>query len=223
MANDISYYQYSRPEVAALIPDNVHRILEIGCGVGNFRKNLSGEYEYWGVEPAAEVATRAAAHLGKVLVGTYKDVFTQIPDNYFDLVICNDVVEHMDDHDWFLQSIRKKMMDKNSVLIGSIPNVRYVDNLFNLLIKRDWEYVDMGILDKTHLRFFTQKSLLRTFHSNNYSVEEFKGINGVEIAGAKSMTSLFRRLLALVAVAILGRDTRFPQFAFRVSPNVDAI
>jgi 2-polyprenyl-3-methyl-5-hydroxy-6-metoxy-1,4-benzoquinol methylase len=74
--------------------------------------------------------------IDKVFVGTFKDVYKALPNYYFDCVICCDVIEHMNDENWFLTNIKKKMNSK-SVIIGSIPNVRYIDNLLRLLIKRD--------------------------------------------------------------------------------------
>ncbi len=47
-------------------------------------------------------------------------------------------------------------------MVGSVPNVRYFKNLFDLLVLRDWDYKDSGVLDRTHLRYFTLKSLRRS-------------------------------------------------------------
>ena len=218
MDSPLSYYSNKRQEVTQLLPpifDN-SRILEIGCGVGNFRSNIPQQCEYWGIEPAAAAASVAATKISKVIVGTYREVYESIPNSFFDCVICCDVIEHMDDHDWFFQSIKEKMK-KDAVIVASIPNVRFVTNIYNLLVLRDWKYVDSGILDRTHLRFFTEKSLKRSLKENGYSISEFQGIHGREIYTG-TLKDIAISVGAKIACCIIGWDSNFPQFAFRATP-----
>jgi 2-polyprenyl-3-methyl-5-hydroxy-6-metoxy-1,4-benzoquinol methylase len=197
-----------------LLPKHYSRVLEIGCGEGNFRGQLNQECEYWGVEPFEASAKVASKKLDKVLIGTYQYVLKQLPKDYFDLVICNDVIEHMIDHDEFLQSITKNLK-KEAYLVGSIPNVRYISNLFEILIKKDWRYKNAGIIDKTHLRFFTEKSLKRTIKENGFVIEQFQGINPY-LAGSISIKGLLRRCLYCFAILIFGQDVKFLQFGIRI-------
>ena len=191
-----------------LLPEQYSKVLEVGCGEGNFRINLSQENEYWGVEPIEASARRASKKLDKVLIGTFNEMFDQIPDGYFDLVICNDVIEHMTDHEEFFQSIKKKIK-KEGCLVASIPNVRYILNLIELLVKKDWEYKDSGILDRTHLRFFTEKSLKRTIIDSGFEIDQFKGINIYRSGGVK-------RYFFNVVFMLLGQDARCMQFGIRI-------
>jgi 2-polyprenyl-3-methyl-5-hydroxy-6-metoxy-1,4-benzoquinol methylase len=216
MNSDQGYYQYVRPEVGAFLPPNPVRVLEVGCGMGKFRQNLKTQCEYWGVEQDAKIGALAKSTLDNVLIGMFADVFKLLPDNYFDLIVCNDVIEHMSDHDWFLQSIQEKMIKGQSFLVGSNPNVRYVKNLFALLAKKDWRYTDSGILDRTHLRFFTEKSLKRTLTANGFAIEEFYGINRIDLR-VRSAKSLVVSSCVLLAALFLGNDISFLQFGFRVS------
>jgi 2-polyprenyl-3-methyl-5-hydroxy-6-metoxy-1,4-benzoquinol methylase len=216
MSGAYPYDHKTRREVANFLPVSTKKltVLEVGCGYGNFRKNISTECEYWGIEPIQSIANQATESLDKVLVGTFQQVCDSVPDHYFDCVVCNDVIEHMDDFEGFLQEIKVKM-NPGGVLVGSIPNVRYIDNLFKLLVLKDWKYVDSGILDKTHLRFFTQKSLQRTFLSNGYEIELFYGINEISI----KTESLKRFVLSIGATLfsyLIGWDSRFTQFGFRI-------
>ncbi|WP_373097931.1 class I SAM-dependent methyltransferase, partial [Zhongshania sp.] len=87
------YYDGSRKDLVELIPSGVKRVLEIGCGKGGFAKNFEGVAEYWGVEPDSASAKLALNTLTKVLVGTYDEVEAELPDGYFDLIVCNDVIE----------------------------------------------------------------------------------------------------------------------------------
>lgn len=204
------YFQNLRPEVADFLPAHYSKVLEIGCGDGNFHANLKKSCEYWGIEPDKDAAEIAWQKLNKVLMGTYEAVDERLPDHYFDLVICNDVIEHMIDHEAFFKKIKNKLKE-NSYIIGSIPNVRYIGNLYELLIKKDWQYQAQGILDRTHLRFFTEKSFKRTITENNFIVEEFHGIVGAEFKSSV-MVNFSRRLLSY----FVGKDTQFLQFGFRV-------
>ena len=166
------YYDWQRKEILPLIPENYQKVLEIGCGTGNFRDNLKYHCEYWGVEPFEKAALQAEKKINKVLIGTYEEVVKELPNGYFDLVICNDVIEHMVDHNAFFQSIKTKMTN-DSYLIGSIPNVRCFSNLYGLLKNKEWKYEESGILDYTHLKFFTEKSLKRTLQENGFIIHQF--------------------------------------------------
>ncbi len=208
------YFRHQRAEMVPVLPDHYQRVLEIGCGEGAFRQLLGDVDEYWGIEPDARAADLARQKMDKVLVGTYDECADKLPDGYFDLIICNDVIEHMLDHDRFLQEIKAKLSDDGH-LVASIPNVRYLDVLLGLLLKRDWKYRDYGVLDRTHLRFFTKKSLLRSVRENGYQVDLIKGINSVwdnHSLGTKIVRAVFYTPIIL----ILGLDVQFLQFAIRI-------
>jgi len=211
------YYSQSRSEVAQFLPTRYEKVLEIGCGEGNFRSNLNENCEYWGVEPVRDVAARAEKRLSKVLNGTFDEVYDQLPDDYFDLIICNDVIEHIADTDDFLKNIKRKMK-KDSYIVGSIPNVRELNNLIGVLFKKDWEYKEAGILDKTHLKFFTEKSLKKTFVSNGFTIENFFGINEISVRPTSP-----KQFAALFLIYLFGKDTKFPQFGFRIKNNSSAV
>jgi SAM-dependent methyltransferase len=207
-------YQYgadNRAEIIPFLPDGSRRILEIGCAYGNFRENITICDEYWGIEPNLFASKIAAKNLDRVLAGDFDTVYSQLPDKYFDLVICNDVIEHMVDHNYFLQKIKNKMSD-DSCIIGCIPNVRHIRNLFNLLIKKDWKYMTYGILDYTHLRFFTKKSITEVFNDNSYNIQRLEGVN------KELFKWSLKYFLKFPFFFILGMDLRFTQFAFRIKP-----
>lgn len=209
------YYATPRDEVMNFVPPGARRILEVGCGSGAFRAHFPTEIEYWGVEPESGPAAEAAKHLTKVLRGNFEECAQELPNAYFDLVVCNDVIEHMPDPRQFLRAIQR-VMTPTAALVGSIPNVRVLSNLVRLLAKRDWEYVDSGILDYTHLRFFTQKSLARELSDAGFTIERLAGINAL---GSKEqgLRRLFKAGASSAASFALGRDTRFVQFGFRAT------
>ncbi len=204
-----SYFRNLREEMAAFLPADYRTALEVGCGEGEFHRQLRPGTEVWGVEPNPQAAGIAAGKLHKVLVGPYELMAAEIPDNHFDLVICNDVIEHMSDPGRFLQSVREKMKP-GACIIGSIPNVRFALNLFNLLIRKDWRYEDEGVLDRTHLRFFTIKSVGRLLGEQQFQVELIRGINPPKIVWKKVV-------MWTLTLASLGQlmDSQCMQIGFR--------
>lgn len=206
--SDKSYYRYVREDVFALVPTGVRRVLEIGCGAGRFRTNFPADVEYWGVEPVAEAAWEAVG-LTRVLVGTLDEVAASLPDGYFDLVVCNDVLEHMADPQKALATIRAKMA-ADGRLVGSLPNVRSVWVLLDLLFRRDWRYRESGVLDSTHLRFFTFKSARRLLTEGGFEIEVFRGRAVGDIWWAMALLVLLAPVICLV-----GWDVCRTQMLFR--------
>lgn len=199
------YYSYSRPEMVKFIPTNAKNILDIGCGEGLFVASLNkkNNIESWGVEINQEVAEIAKNNLDKVLVGDALQVLDSIPDNYFDCIVFNDVLEHMENPYIILKKIKMKL-NSGGVVISSIPNVRHVRVLRDLLFKKQWKYEESGILDKTHLRFFTKKSIIDMFNSLDYQVVKIVGINE---------TKWWKFFLINILTFGFFSDARFIQFA----------
>jgi len=174
---DKSYYANARLEMLQFIPKDAQKILEVGCGEGKFSTILTEQgKETWAIEPDPESAKIAAKSLTKVFQGTIDEKLSEIPDEAFDVIVMNDVIEHLTEPWNDIQKLKSKLK-KEGVFVSSIPNVRYAKNLFHVLFKRDWKYADDRILDITHYRFFTKKSIRRLWEENGYSVQRMKGIN----------------------------------------------
>lgn len=199
-----NYYSNIRPEVAGFVPKNIKTILDIGCGQGVFLKLVKAQTgaETWGVEVQTEVAEKAKDHIDKILTGKVEDVLGSIPNAYFDCITFNDVLEHLLEPAEVLKMIRPKLSE-NGIIIASIPNVRFFRNLYELLIKKDWEYKDAGILDSTHFRFFTQKSMKRMFENAGYKLVKQEGINKI--------TSWKFQLFNLLTLGVFN-DSKYLQF-----------
>lgn len=173
------YYSTARDEMLRFIPKGTKCVLEIGCGEGVFGiavKKMSGA-EVWGVEINKDVASTAKGKLDNVLAGDVSILMPDLPDSKFDCIVFNDVLEHLADPRAVLAAARKKLCP-GGVVVCSLPNVRYFPVLRQLLINKQWRYVDWGVLDRTHLRFFTEKSILTTFEELGYNVIRIEGING---------------------------------------------
>lgn len=204
------YYENSRPEILEQLPENVKRVLDVGCASGVFGKSLKVRYpecEVWGVEYVERAAVRARQHLDKVICNDILSALSDMPDNYFDLICFNDVLEHLVDPYSLLQKIKGKLKT-GGVIVASIPNVRWCMNLYNLIFRRQWKYEEEGVLDRTHLRFFTSKSALEMFMDAGYSINKMVGINQAK-----------PRLAAIILnIATLGffSDSFYLQFLFEV-------
>ena len=211
-----SYYKNTRLEMISLVPKSAKKILEIGCGQGNFSSQLLGDkVEIWGVEPNKKSAQIAGNKFYKVLIGTLDETIDSLPNNYFDAIILNDVLEHLL-YPWNdLEYLKLKLKNEGNI-IASIPNVRYSKNLVNLLVNKNWEYTTSGILDATHFRFFTKKSILAMFDKCGYSVKKIKGINITK-------SFLYFPIALLVNICLLGSqlDIFFMQYAVVVKKRIN--
>jgi 2-polyprenyl-3-methyl-5-hydroxy-6-metoxy-1,4-benzoquinol methylase len=203
------YYKSTRTEMLKYIPDTAKVILDVGCGEGNFGRELkNGNNVVWGIEVEEGPAAVAAKHLDKVLTGTVEAMIDQLPDNYFDTIIFNDVLEHLLQPEIVLGKIKKKLT-AGGCIVCSIPNVRHWKNLRKLVFKKDWKYEENGIMDKTHFRFFTYKSIQRMFTELGFDIIKLEGING-----SKSIRFVFFNALLLFSAG----DTKYLQFACVVKP-----
>ena len=204
------YYSHPRPQMRGFVPAEARRILDVGCGDGAFaaglrdeRRARGQELEIWGLELDSSAAERAATHLDRVLQGPAQDRALELPPGTFDCVVMNDVLEHLVAPEALLDALRPALAP-GGCLVASIPSVRYFPNVWDLVVRGDWEYQDEGILDRTHLRFFTRQSMRGLFQRSGYAVVLQQGINP---------TSSWRfRLVNLLSFGRL-REMRYLQFA----------
>ena len=205
MNDSPKYYTQERAEIVQLVPKDIASIVDIGCGEGFFLRAIKKKTnaETWGIEIVTEIAQRAKKNVDRILTGNIEEVVFSLPEGYFDCITFNDVLEHLVHPEIILKSIGSKLKS-DGIIIASIPNVRYFKNLFELLILKDWEYKEGGgILDSTHLRFFTKKSMVRLFENAGYTVIKQKGIN--------KSTSFKFKILNVLSAGLLG-DTKYLQF-----------
>lgn len=186
-----AYFQGARSEMLEFVPRGASRVLEVGCGAGRFGAELKRQRsgEVWGIELVPEVARQAATRLDEVRVGDALEEIRRLPSAHFDCVVMNDVLEHVVDPCHLLHEVRRTLTH-DGVIVCSIPNVRYWRVLTGLLFEKDWRYATDGVLDATHLRFFTERSIRRMLHETGYEILELRGINETR----KRKVRLLRRL-----------------------------
>jgi SAM-dependent methyltransferase len=172
------YGDERRVELAPFVPDRVRTVLDVGCARGGFAITLRGllgpEARLSGVEAVPAAAQVASRHLDEVYGGYFPD---DLPRDVgrFDLVCFNDVLEHMLDP-WSAVESASLYLSPGGRIMASIPNVRYGPHLEKLW-RGGWDYEDTGILDRTHVRFFTERTVREMFEQAGYVVEVFAGIN----------------------------------------------
>lgn len=170
------YFECERQEMIAYVPKHTRTVLEVGCGAGAFGRTLkqNRQVEFWGIEPDHSAAQYAERFLDRVLVGLYPDG-VELPQGYFDCVVFNDVLEHMIDP-WTALKQTHDLLTAQGCVVASVPNIRYLTFLYKLVVRGEWEYIANGLLDKTHLRFFTKKSMIKMFNDTGYEVLHINGI-----------------------------------------------
>ena len=180
LAPDISYYQGQRREMLDFVPGEALNFLELGCGGGGFaailRESRKGAHII-GVEIHPESAEEARKRVDVVIEKPVELALESIPPGSIDCVICNDVLEHLVDP-WAVLGLIRKVLRPHGAVVASIPNVRHFPVFKNYFLGGDWKYEKWGVLDKTHLRFFTKKSMEQLFVNTGFSVSRIEGIFG---------------------------------------------
>ena len=188
MKND-TYYKYSRTDLLNFIPKgNYESMLDIGCGEGYFAKNAKEIFNIKyaaGIEYTIEASQKASEKIDKVYNGDANQILeNNLIDGKFDLIVLGDVLEHLVDP-WKLIKNLNNILNDNGFIIASVPNLSHYVAL-KYILKDKWLYTDAGILDRTHLRFFTKSTFIDLFESNNYEIIKFD-VEGTQGLKAKTL------------------------------------
>lgn len=157
------YYLHTRPEIIELVPITARKLLDVGCGAGGLCVGLKKRQEITveGVELVEQAAIHARVHMDKVLNCTIDEALPNLLDDYYDCIVAADVLEHVIDPWATLIALKEKLADDGKIVV-SLPNVQNWEVVSNLL-EGKWDYRSEGILDRTHLHFFTRKSVEELF------------------------------------------------------------
>ena len=170
---DELYYRNKRTDLLALLPEDsqIQKVLEVGCGVGSTGYSLKQEKkaaQVFGIEINEKLKAEAEKNLDRVIIGNIEKLELPFEKEYFDCIIFADVLEHLYDP-WFVLKKIKPFLKTGGFVLASIPNVQHWSVLFDL-IRGKWEYKDEGILDNTHIRFFTKKSIVNMFGDTGFEI-----------------------------------------------------
>lgn len=196
------YFAHARKEILPLLPQNCERVLEIGCGSGStlgwLRENHRAVRTV-GVEIADAAANGARNFADEVHCLDFERDDLPADEQRFDLVLCLDVLEHMVDPWSVVDRLATRYLDTGGTLIVSLPNVRHYSVVLPLLFGGRWNYETAGLLDRTHLRFFTKasaQSLLShpLFGSVSCMATGFDGWTGKRVLNALTL-GIFQELV----------------------------
>ncbi|HZZ91676.1 MAG TPA: methyltransferase domain-containing protein [Usitatibacter sp.] len=165
-------------DLLALVPQGVERVVEAGCSSGALGQAFLAqrpEVEYIGIEMVREYAEVARGRLSEVVVANVEEMEDRSFDvlNPTDCWIFGDVLEHLYDPWRTLKRVRRSLGEGGCV-VACIPNAQHwsVQGLLNI---GEFRYQDAGLLDRTHIRWFTRKTIIELFASTGFDIEEMGG------------------------------------------------
>lgn len=169
------YYAHLRKDILPYIPViEGTRFLEIGCSGGNtlcYLKENKIIEEAVGVD-FMEIpgSNQRNVLIDQFIVADVQLQDIKLPLNHFDILLCADVLEHLQDP-WSSLEYLKGFLKPNGLLIVSIPNIREFRAMYKIFFKGDFQYAPSGVLDKTHLRFFCKKNIQALVSDAGFSIE----------------------------------------------------
>lgn len=171
-------------------------VLEMGCATGFLSRHFAANgCTVTGVEYDPISARRAEQFCSRVIVADLNGDWKESVSGKFDVITFGDVLEHLLDPVAVLSECRDLLASNGKVII-SLPNVAFLSNRFRLMLG-EWDYTETGLLDRTHLKFFTLKSAKQMIFDAGFRIESFEpisGLRGARIPGVQSLTRLLPNL-----------------------------
>ena len=209
------YPEAARRDVQPFIPVGATSALDVGCGPGGFgqtlRQELGPAARIVGVEPTTAATTARQDHgYDEVLEGYFPEVLQDRPETY-DLICFNDVLEHMVDP-WVMLRQSTQWLAPGGHVLALIPSIQFAPVVWRLM-RGHWDYTDTGTLDRTHVRFFTRKTMIELSLDAGIAVDLCVGVNPIdEIWRSDGLWP--RRMLKTILLQAIG-DSRFCHFVVR--------
>ena len=168
---------YVQEPLFQLIDGAPARVLDLGCAGGAFGAALKARYpgvSVTGIEAGRAAADKAGSRLDRVVHARLDDMsFADhgFEQDEFDTVIAADVLEHLV-NPWDLLVRLKPFLAPHAQIVASIPNVRNITVVASLLLSGRFDYDERGLLDISHLRFFTLRGIRSMFEETGYAMEQ---------------------------------------------------
>lgn len=164
-----------------LVQESPRRVLELGCAGGAFGAELKRRFpgaSVVGIDAGEGALKVAATRLDDVIHAQLDEIdfaARGLVHGEFDMLIAADILEHLV-NPWDLLVRVKPFLSPRAQMLVSIPNVRNLTVAAALLVGGTFEYTERGLLDVTHLRFFTLDSIHQMFEQTGYGVEKLRPI-----------------------------------------------
>lgn len=215
------YYSVLRNEIAPLLPIHFETVLDIGCGRGSTLNWIRHKYagsRVIGVEIDPVVAETAQETIEEILCLDIETNLAELAQYHgkIDVLLLLDVLEHLRDP-WSSIMRLRKLLSPSGIVIASVPNVRNLKVILPLVFSGHWKYQDAGILDRTHLRFFTKSSVLELFERSGYVVQSVHFTGPLSFSSIRSAAGFAAYLLNFVTPGAL-RDFTTHQFLISARP-----
>jgi 2-polyprenyl-3-methyl-5-hydroxy-6-metoxy-1,4-benzoquinol methylase len=169
-------YANPRDDVSAIVPRAAVRVLDIGCSSGHFGEALRGRgHEVTGIELDPTLAAMARERLATVIEADVEAFAAESKtfEQLFDCVVMADVLEHLR-NPWAVVRWAATLLDVGGSVVISVPNVRHARTFWSLARHRRWPYEDVGIFDRTHLRFFARRNLRELLDGTDLDITELR-------------------------------------------------
>lgn len=171
----IEYYKQKRTEIAPLLGNKYGAILDLGCGSGStlaWTKKICKADLAVGIDIEHEGNELARNSMDRLVIGDLNNPNTLANlEGEYDLILALDVLEHLVDPWLTLQQAKSKLAADGRIII-SIPNINHWSILRDLIFLDKFEYSNSGILDITHVRFFTRKTIEKMISSADLIAEK---------------------------------------------------
>jgi SAM-dependent methyltransferase len=192
--------------VLDLVGERHRVILDVGCGAGSHAEVLAACGRVMdGITLSCEEGRLASAWCRKVIVHDLEDSFPELLTGPYDLCLCSHVIEHLRDPSPLLTAIHRVLAPEGSLLVA-LPNLLHYQHRWQLLCGR-FEYASGGIMDSTHVRWYTWKTGRELLEAHGFVIERQHADGGFPL-------SKLRRLLASSVISALDR------FAVRCFPGL---
>ncbi len=169
------YYSTAKTAIEPILPDRMGSVLEVGCGTGAtmswLRSNRSVDYAV-GIEIVPRMASEARSAFDEVICSNIETAQLAL-NRKFDVVVALDVLEHLVDP-WTSVRCLSNLLTDGGLFLASIPNAAHWTLTFPLFFRGSWDYQPDGILDKTHLRFFSEATARSLFEDSNFAIEQLR-------------------------------------------------
>lgn len=169
----MNQYDYN-PDLFRFIPATAQRVMEVGCGDGALARALKAErpsVHYVGCDIDASAIDKARAHCDEALlldIETAEESFFKRHQDR-DCWIFGDSLEHLRDPWTLLKKIRAGM-PSSAAVVACIPNAQHWSVQKRLCVGELY-YAKSGLLDRTHLRWFTRKTIIKMFHDAGFGIQ----------------------------------------------------
>jgi 2-polyprenyl-3-methyl-5-hydroxy-6-metoxy-1,4-benzoquinol methylase len=180
------------------------RVLEFGCHTGFVSKVLrERNCSITGIEIDRNAAEEAKAFCEEVIIGDIEEInYDVVLKGKYDVALFGDILEHLKTPEIILKRVQNFLKEDGFIVI-SIPNIAHWSIRLQLL-RGNFDYAESGILDKTHLRFFTKKSIVGLLEKSNYHIEQIDYVK-IEDKWSNLLRS-FHRNMGSILITLYGTE-----------------